>query len=208
VTELVLDPATELAQRYRNGSLSPTEVVESVLDRLEAAEPAIKAVVTVTADLAREQAKDAEARLRSGEEVPPLCGTPVTVKDLVDTAGIRTTYGSKDMAGNVPKQDAISRERLRRTGAILIAKTTTPEHGLLGVTKSQLTGTTGALWDPSRTSGGSSGGAGAALAPGIAPLALGSDGGGSTRVPASCCGVVGLKPSTGRIPLRHNTGRP
>lgn len=204
MTELAWMPATELAKRYRERSLSPVEVVEAVLGRLEAVEPTINAFVTVTAEHAREQAKDAEARFRSRDEDAPLRGIPITVKDLVDTAGVRTTYGCKSMAENVPEQDSIGWERLKRAGAILIGKTTTPEHGMLGVTESHLTGTTGTPWDPSRTSGGSSGGAAASVAAGVAPLALGSDGGGSIRVPASCCGVVGLKASSGRIPTRGN----
>jgi amidase len=204
MSELVWISATELARLYRNGELSPAEVVDAVLGRLDAVEPAINAFVTVTADQARQEAKDAEARFRSADDVPPLCGIPITVKDLTDTAGIRTTYGCKSLAENIPERDAISWERLKQAGAILIGKTTTPEHGMLGVTESHLTGKTGTPWDPTRTSGGSSGGAAAAVASGVAPLALGSDGGGSIRVPASCCGVVGVKASAGRIPIRGN----
>jgi len=205
MSELVWSPATELARLYRSGKLSPAEVVDAVLDRLGTVEPAINAFVTVTADQAQKQAKEAEARFRSGDDAPPLCGIPITVKDLTDTAGIRTAYGCKSLAGNVPERDAISWKRLKQAGAILIGKTTTPEYGMLGVTESHLTGTTGTPWDPNRTSGGSSGGAAAAVACGVAPLALGSDGGGSIRVPASCCGVVGVKASAGRIPIRGNT---
>ena len=205
MSELVWASATELARLYRSGEVSPTDVVDAVLDRLQTVEPSINAFVTVTDDLARKQAKDAEQRIRSGDDLPPLCGIPITVKDLVDTAGIRTTYGCKSMAANVPEQDSVSWHRLKQAGAILIGKTTTPEYGMLGVTESHLTGTTSTPWDPSRTSGGSSGGAAAAAAAGVAPLALGSDGGGSIRVPAACCGVVGVKPSSGRIPIRGNT---
>lgn len=205
MSDVVWTPATELARAYRAGRLSPVEVVDAVLDRLEAVNPRVNAFVTVTADQAREEAKAAEGELRAGGDVPPLCGIPITVKDLTDTAGVRTTYGCKSFADYVPERDAIAWERLKRAGAILIGKTTTPELGLLGVTESHLTGTTGTPWDPERTSGGSSGGAAAAVAAGVAPIALGSDGGGSIRVPASCCGVVGFKPSTGRIPARGNT---
>lgn len=204
MSELVWISATELARLYRNGELSPAEVVDAVLGRLDTVEPAINAFVTITADQARQEAKDAEARFRYADDVPPLCGIPITVKDLTDTAGIRTTYGCKSLADNIPERDAISWERLKQAGAILIGKTTTPEHGMLGVTESHLTGKTGTPWDPTRTSGGSSGGAAAAVASGVAPLALGSDGGGSIRVPASCCGVVGVKASAGRIPIRGN----
>ena len=203
--DLVWMPATELARLYRSGEASPTEVVDAVIHRLRAVDPLVNAFVTVTEDLARQQAQEAEALFRSGDDIPPLCGIPVTVKDLIDTAGVRTTYGCKSWKDNVPEEDAISWQRLKQAGAILIGKTTTPEYGMLGVTESHLTGTTGTPWDPTRTSGGSSGGAAAAAAAGVGPLALGSDGGGSIRVPAACCGVVGLKPSTGRIPIRGNT---
>jgi Asp-tRNA(Asn)/Glu-tRNA(Gln) amidotransferase A subunit family amidase len=205
LSELVWTSATDLARLYRSGEVSPTEVVDAVFDRLRTVEPLINAFVTVTDDLARKQAQGAEVRLRSGDDVPPLCGIPISVKDLIETAGVRTTYGCKSLRDNVPEQDAISWQRLKQAGAILIGKTTTPEHGMLGVTESHLTGTTGTPWDPARTSGGSSGGAAAAAAAGVGPLALGSDGGGSIRVPAACCGVVGVKPSAGRIPVRGNT---
>lgn len=202
--DLIWTSATDLAALFRRREISPVEVVDAVLDRLEQVEPSINAFVTVTADAARRQAKQAEARFASGEEAPALCGIPVTVKDLTDTAGVRTTYGCRLFADHVPAADAISWERMKRAGAILIGKTTTPEFGLLGVTDSHLTGSTNNPWDLTRVAGGSSGGAAASVAAGVAPLALGSDGGGSIRVPASCCGVVGVKPSIGRIPTRDN----
>src|SRR5215510_8583243 len=205
MSELVWIPATELARLYRARKLSPVEVLDAVLARLDTVDAEINAFVTVTANQARRQAEAAEERFRSDDDLPPLCGIPITVKDLTDTAGIRTAYGCKSRADNVPQRDAISWHRLKQAGAILIGKTTTPEYGMLGVTESHLTGTTGTPWDPNRTSGGSSGGAAAAVACGVAPLALGSDGGGSIRVPASCCGVVGVKASAGRIPIRGNT---
>ena len=205
MSELVWTPATELARLYRARKLSPVEVMDAVLGRLDTVDADINAFVTVTADQARRQAKDAEERFRSGDELPPLSGIPITVKDLTDTAGVRTAYGCKSHSANVPERDAISWQRLKQAGAILVGKTTTPEYGMLGVTESHLTGTTGTPWDPARTSGGSSGGAAAAVAAGVGPLALGSDGGGSIRVPASCCGVVGVKASVGRIPIRGNT---
>ncbi|MBP2326453.1 Asp-tRNA(Asn)/Glu-tRNA(Gln) amidotransferase A subunit family amidase [Kibdelosporangium banguiense] len=202
--ELIWMSAHELRDGIRRKEVSPVEAVEAVLNRLEEVNPAINAFVTVTADAARAQAKQAEAAALRGDDLPPLHGVPITIKDLADTAGVRTTYGCVAHAEYVPDTDAISWARLKAAGAILIGKTTTPEFGMLGVTDSHLTGATGTPWDPTRTSGGSSGGAAAAVAAGIAPLALGSDGGGSIRVPASCCGVVGVKPSLGRIPTRHN----
>ncbi|MEU2232224.1 amidase [Streptomyces vietnamensis] len=197
--------AYELGQLYRSRDLSPVEVVDAALNRVEQVNGRLNAMVTVTADSAREEALDAERRFASDEDLPPLFGIPVTVKDLTDTAGVRTTYGCVAYADHVPDGDAISWSRLKDAGTILLGKTTTPEFGLLGVTESMLTGTTGTPWDPARAAGGSSGGAAASTVAGIAPVAWGSDGGGSIRVPASLCGAVGIKPSTGRIPLIGNT---
>jgi Asp-tRNA(Asn)/Glu-tRNA(Gln) amidotransferase A subunit family amidase len=194
--------ATELSGMYRRKEVSPAEVVDAVLDRLERVNPGINAFVTVCADQARAAARRAEEELISGgDELPPLHGIPVTVKDLSNTAGVRTTYGSVAFADHVPAADSIGWARIKAAGAILIGKTTTPEFGMLGVTESRLTGITSNPWNPDMTTGGSSGGAAACAAAGIAPLAWGSDGGGSIRVPASCCGVVGLKATPGRIPV-------
>ncbi len=205
MTDLIWLPAAELAPMIAARQVSPVEVTEAVLARLEEVNPKVNAFVTVTADLAREQARAAEKQVMDGADgLPPLFGVPVTIKDLNNTAGIRTTYGAVSFAEHVPDFDDITVERLKNAGAIIIGKTTTPEFGGLGVTESHLTGTTGTPWDPGRTSGGSSGGAAAAVSAGIAPLALGSDGGGSIRVPAACCGVVGHKASPGRIPIRGN----
>ncbi|MFJ4166928.1 amidase [Microbacterium sp. NPDC089698] len=196
--------AYDLAVLFRQGRLSPVDAVDAALDQLERANPAINAFVTVTAHRARSQAIDAAKRLRAGEDLPPLFGIPITVKDLIDTDNVRTTYGSLAYTDNVPTSNHLSWDRLERAGAIMVGKTTTPEFGLLGTTESHLTGITNNPWDIRRTSGGSSGGAAAATAAGIAPLALGSDGGGSIRVPAALCGVVGFKPSVGRIPHADN----
>jgi Asp-tRNA(Asn)/Glu-tRNA(Gln) amidotransferase A subunit family amidase len=194
-------PATQLAGMYRRKEVSPVAVVDAVLDRLERVNPVINAFVTVLADQAREAARRAQEQLAKGsDDLPPLHGIPVTVKDLTNTAGVRTTYGSVAFADHVPSEDSVAWARMKAAGAILIGKTTTPEFGMLGVTESRLTGITGNPWNPALTAGGSSGGAAAAIAAGLAPLAWGSDGGGSIRVPASCCGVVGLKASPGRIP--------
>ena len=203
MTELIWTPATELAALIRKREVSPVEIVDAVLDRLEQVNPAINAFVTVTAEQARESAKRAAEQVMHTpvEELAPLHGLPITVKDLTDTAGVRTTYGHPAFAEHVPDTDGIAWSRLKSAGAILIGKTTSPEFGLTGVCESKLTGITRNPWDPDRTSGGSSGGAAASLAAGIGPLAWGSDGGGSIRVPAACCGVVGLKASSGRIPF-------
>lgn len=203
--DLVWLSAYELGTLYRSRDVSPVEVIEAVLDRLDSVNPQINAFVTVTAAEARARAKAAEARLATETDLPALFGVPITVKDLTDTAGVRTTYGSVGYADHVPTEDAISWARLKSAGVILIGKTTTPEFGLLGVTESKLTGSTGTPWDPTRASGGSSGGAAAATVAGIGPIAWGSDGGGSIRVPASLCGAVGIKPTIGRIPHNHNS---
>lgn len=195
----------EMAAQVRARTVSPIELVEAVLERLDDVEPEINAFVTVTADAARKQAAAAEALIASGDAgaMGPLFGVPVTVKDLTDTAGVRTTYGSMMFADHVPKTDGVSWSRMKAAGAILIGKTTTPEFGGLGVTESGLTGITSNPWRATHTSGGSSGGAAASVAAGVGALAWGSDGGGSIRVPAACCGVVGLKASRGRIPIHQ-----
>ncbi|NUP47757.1 MAG: amidase [Catenulispora sp.] len=179
------------------------EIVDAVLDRLEQVNPAINAFVTVTAEQAREQAAQAAQQVMNtpAEDLKPLHGLPITVKDLTETAGVRTTYGHPAMTDYIAEEDGIAWSRLKAAGAILIGKTTTPEFGLTGICESKLTGITNNPWDTGRTSGGSSGGAAASLAAGIGPLAWGSDGGGSIRVPAACCGVVGHKASSGRIPF-------
>ena len=201
--DLCYASASTLRDLYLRREVSPVEVVSAVLRRVEEVDPKVNAFVTVLADEAMREAGRAESELvRSRpEDLRPLFGVPVTVKDLVDTAGVRTTYGSRHYAENVPDVDALSWARLKAAGAILIGKTTTPEFGMLGVTESPLTGVTNNPWDLGKTVGGSSGGAAAAVAAGMAPLAWGTDGGGSIRIPASCCGVVGLKASMGRIPV-------
>lgn len=203
--ELHWKSAAELAELYRSGTVSPVEVVDAVLDRMERADPVLNIMVTKTGDQARAAAKEAERRLRSGEELPPLYGIPMTVKDLTDTAGVRTTYGCTAFADFVPEVDAIGWARLKEQGVLLLGKTTTPEFGLLGVTESKLTGSTSTPWRPGYSAGGSSGGAAAAVVAGVGPIAWGSDGGGSIRVPSSLCGAVGIKPSIGRVPTAGST---
>ena len=157
----------------------------------------------MTADEAREAARRAEAAVMAGEALGPLHGVPFSVKDLLFTKGVRTTMGSRIFADQVPAEDAAPVRRLREAGAILVGKTTTPEFGHKPLTDSPLFGATRNPWDLSRTAGGSSGGAAAAVATGQGPLALGTDGGGSIRLPAACCGIVGLKPTLGRVPHVH-----
>lgn len=201
--DLCFTSAVELSTLIQQRELSPVELTQAIFERIERLNPKVNCFVTTLAEAAMAQAKEAEARLMSAGpgELPPLYGLPVSVKDLEETAGVRTTFGSKHYANNIPTSDATIWARLKAQGAILIGKTTTPEFGMHCVTESPLTGVTNNPWDLTRTPGGSSGGAAAAVASGFGPLATGSDGGGSIRVPSSFCGVVGLKSSRGRIPV-------
>jgi amidase len=182
--------ALEQARLVRERAVSPVELVEEYLARIERLDPELNAYVTVCADKALAQAR---APLEG-----PFAGVPHPIKDLVDTAGIRTTYSCKAFANNVPDADAELARRIRAAGFIVLGKTNTPEFGTTAVTESELNGICRNPWDTARTPGGSSGGAAAAVAAGLAPIAQGSDGGGSIRIPASCCGLFGLKPTRGR----------
>ncbi|MFI7704857.1 amidase [Nonomuraea sp. NPDC049480] len=197
MSELHYLSATELAHLIRTGQVSSVEVVQACLDRVEEVNPRVNAIVTLVAEQALEAAKAADAREPAG----PLHGLPVAHKDLVDTAGIRTTYGSPLFAGNVPGQDDLIVRRLRAAGAITVGKTNTPEFGTGSHTVNEVFGATRNPYDLSKSAGGSSGGAAAALATGMVPLADGSDMGGSLRNPASFCNVVGLRPTPGRVPV-------
>jgi aspartyl-tRNA(Asn)/glutamyl-tRNA(Gln) amidotransferase subunit A len=200
-TDLCYLPATELAVRIRRGEVSPVEVTDAVLARIERLNPVLNAYCTVTAEAARSAAREAERALLRGEADGPLVGVPVSIKDLVGTKGIRTTRGSQLFADMIPTEDAPIVQRLRAAGAILLGKTNTPEFGWKAVTDNSLFGATRNPWNLDRTAGGSSGGAGAAVAAGLGPLAIGTDGGGSIRIPASFCGIFGLKPTFGRVPV-------
>jgi aspartyl-tRNA(Asn)/glutamyl-tRNA(Gln) amidotransferase subunit A len=189
-----------LAQAIRQRRLSPVEVVGAVLDRAQRSQRALNAFITLCPEQALEAARRAETAVMRGETTGPLLGVPFSVKDLVNTAGVRTTYGSLIFEHHVPEADAVAVARLNAAGAILIGKTTTPEFGQKGLTEAPLFGRTRNAWRADRTSGGSSGGAAVALACGLGPLAVGTDGGGSTRIPAACNGVVGLKQSLGVVP--------
>ena len=200
-------PATELAALIRKKKVSPVEVVDAVLDRIAKVNPALNALVTLTDAQARREAKAAERALaRRGATLGPLHGVPFSVKDLVVTKGVRTTFGTPLYRDNVPAEDAPIVERLKRAGAILLGKTNTPTFGWIGATHNLLFGATRNPWNLDRTPGGSSGGASAAAAAGLGPLHVGTDGGGSIRIPASCAGVYGLKASYGRIPAWPPSG--
>jgi amidase len=204
-TELCYTPATRLAAAIRAKDLSATEVVEACLARMARLNPTLNAYCTITADVARAAARAADAAVVQGRELGPLHGVPFSLKDLTPTKGIRTTFGSKIYEHHIPEQDAILAQRLRAAGGLLLGKTNTPEFGCKGLTDNKIFGTTYNPWNLECTPSGSSGGAGAAVAAGLGPLAEGSDLAGSIRMPASFCGVVGFKPSTGRIPRYPNT---
>jgi large-conductance mechanosensitive channel len=185
--------AVSLAAAMRRHEISPVQVTARSLERLEETEKDLNAFVTVDRDGAMAQARAAEAELLRPPGAAtnrPLLGLPVSVKDLIDVAGQPCTFGSLTMKDYVPREDAPSVARLRRAGAVIVGKTTTPEFGWKGVTDSPLTGVTRNPWDRTKTPGGSSGGASAAVAAGMAPLALGTDGGGSIRIPAAFTGIV------------------
>jgi aspartyl-tRNA(Asn)/glutamyl-tRNA(Gln) amidotransferase subunit A len=198
--------ARKLASAYRRRTLSPVEVVDAVLARIETLNPTLNAFCLVLPEQAREEAKRAEVAFRRKKKVGPLCGIPVSIKDLIFTKGIRTTGGSKIFEHFVPDEDETPVGRLRAAGAVIVGKTNTPEFGYMGVTQNPLFGITRNPWDLDKTAGGSSGGAAAAVAAGLCPLALGSDGGGSIRIPASFSGIFGFKGSFGRVP--HQPGFP
>lgn len=195
-----LDAGT-LARLVRSRVVSPRDVIEAVLQRQAQLDPALCAFCTPTAELAREAARRLEANLAAGRPVGPLAGVPVAVKDLIATKGIRTVGGARAYAGFVPQEDDIVVERLLAAGAIMVGKTNVAELGYGAVGHNPVFATTRNPWAPNLTSGGSSAGSAVAVATGMAPIALGSDGGGSIRIPAALCGIVGFKASMGRVPL-------
>ena len=191
--------AMEQAAAVRSREVSPTELVAHALRRVEALDAGLGAFLTVTPERALAAARRAERRLREGGDLPPLLGVPTAVKDLNNTAGVRTTFGSSVLADNVPTVDDAVVTRLAEAGTISIGKTNTPEFGFPCYTDNALVGPARCPWDPGRLAGGSSGGAAVAVAAGMLPVAQGSDGGGSIRIPASVNGLVGLKPARGRV---------
>src|SRR5713101_6376037 len=199
-TDLGYTPATELARLIRTKAVSPVEVTRAVLDRIERVNPVVNAFCTLTADAALAAARDAERAVTSGARLGPLHGIPFSVKDLNLTKGVRTMSGSFIFEHRVPDADAAFIPRLRQAGGIFLGKTTSPEFGWKALGDSPLTGITRNPWNLAHTPGGSSAGAAAALAAGIGPLALGTDGGGSIRIPCGFTGLAGLKPSFGRVP--------
>ncbi len=208
--DLAFEPAWKQAELVASGDISPVELTEMYLRRIDELDPKLNAFITVASDQALDAARKAEAAAGSGAELPPLYGVPIAIKDLEMTAGLRSTLGSPALADYVPDDDSVVVERVRRSGAIILGKTNTPEIGISfkTVTDSPLAGFCHNPWDTDRTTGGSSGGSGAAVVAGLCALATGSDGGGSVRIPASFCGVFGFKPTHGRIPRACGYGNP
>ena len=192
--------AVALADCYRSGQLSPVDALEAILERIAAVNPSLNAIVTLDPDGARRAAQASSARWRRAQPLGPLDGVPITIKDNLEVAGLRCTWGSRLFADHRPLEDELPVARLRAAGALILGKTNCSEFAMVGHTANEVFGATRNPWDTRLTAGGSSGGAVAAVAAGLGPLALGTDGGGSTRRPAAHCGLVGYKPTIGRLP--------
>ncbi|HYA34715.1 MAG TPA: amidase [Candidatus Binataceae bacterium] len=205
-SELHFKSAFELSAMIRRRELKPSELMAATIARIESVNPKLNAFVALRSDAAMAEARALDEKIARKEEVGPLAGLPFGVKDLEDAAGLPTTFGSVPFKNNMPKEDSIEVARLRAAGAIVIGKTNAPEFGYTGFTRNLLFGVTRNPWNLDRTPGGSSGGSSAAIAGGLVPLATGSDGGGSIRIPACYTGCFGLKPSFGRIPSNPMLG--
>jgi len=204
--DICFSSACALADMIKRQEISASEVTELFIERIEKTNPIINAYCTTTFDIAREQAQQADEAIKNGE-IGLLTGVPTSIKDVVQTKGIRTTFGSKLYENYIPDMDEIVVQRLKDAGCVILGKTNTPEFGHKGVTENLIFGPTRNPWDLNRTTGGSSGGAGAAIVSGLCALALGSDGGGSIRIPSSLCGCFGLKPNYGRVPHYPRIGQ-
>src|SRR6187200_647491 len=202
-SDLAYTSAADLARMIRAKELSAVEVMRATLARAEKVQAACNCFITLCPERALTDAAAADQALARGADLGPLHGVPFHVKDLVNTAGVRTTFASHIYEHNVPKEDSVSVARLKQAGAILMGKTTTPEFGHMPYTEAPLFGRTRNAWAADRTSGGSSGGGAVALAAGVCAIGVGTDAGGSTRIPAACNGVVGFKQSAGVVP--HDT---
>ena len=193
-------PATALRHLIATRQISPVDLTRAILDRADALQPHLNCFITLAPDQAMQAARQAERAVMANEPLGLLHGIPCSVKDIVNTAGLRTTFGSLLHERNIPAEDAVAVARLRQHGAIIFAKTTTPEFGAKCLTDAPLFGRTRNAYSAAHTCGGSSGGAAVAVASGIGPIAVATDGGGSTRIPAACNGLVGLKQGLGTIP--------
>ncbi len=191
----------QLARMIASKKIKPSEVMEAILARIDGVNPKVNAFCTLARDSAMAEARAADKKVAHAKSLPLLFGVPVSIKDLIFTKGLRTTFGSKMHENFIPDRDEVVVERLKAAGAILLGKTCTCEFGHKAVTDSPLWGITRNPWNVGMTPAGSSGGAAAAVATGMGPLAVGNDGGGSIRAPASFCGIFGLKPSRGRVPI-------
>lgn len=193
---------TAIAKRIKNGEVSAVDVMEQALNQADKVQAHLNPFVTITREAALAQAKQADELLKRTrpETLPAFFGVPFTVKDLLDTQGVQTTYGSRSLEHNIPDSDVVAVARMRAAGAILLGKTTTPEFASKVTTDAVLTGITRNPWAPSLSCGGSSGGDGVAVATGTVPFGVSTDGGGSSRIPASACGVLGMKVTIGAIP--------
>jgi amidase len=201
MTSLTEVSAVELRRRIGNKDISPVELLEACIERIEAINPAVNAISAKAYKRARAEAKEAEAAVLRGDDLGPLHGLPVGIKDLQDTEGLLTTHGSPLYRNHVPKADSASVGRVRRAGAIVVAKTNVPEFGAGANSRNPVWGATGNPFNPILNAGGSSGGSAAALATDMLPICTGSDTGGSLRIPAAICGVVGFRPSPGFVPM-------
>ena len=208
MNELTFRTATELASLIREHHVSSQEILEAHLDQIATHNPSLNAIVTLDEEKACQRAKEADEALARGEIWGPLHGVPVTIKDVFETEGLRTTSGYKPLASYILKQDATVVRRLRQAGAIIIGKTNMPEMAGDEQTNNSLFGRTNNPWDLTRTPGGSSGGSAAAIASGMSPLDIGSDIGGSVRNPAHFCGIFSMKPSDYRVSLRGHIPPP
>jgi aspartyl-tRNA(Asn)/glutamyl-tRNA(Gln) amidotransferase subunit A len=204
--EICMLPAVDLVARYRAGTLSPVEATRAVLDRIREYDGALNAFIIVAEDEAMAAARASEARWKRGEPIGLIDGVPTTIKDVILMKGHPTRRGSKTTPVTAETEDAPITARLREHGAVFVGKTTAPEFGWKAVGDSPLTGISRNPWNPGKTPGGSSAGAAAGLAAGMGALAVGSDGGGSIRIPASLTGVFGLKPTVGRVPYYPPAG--
>ncbi len=198
--ELAFKPASQLRELIINKQVSPVDIIKDSLKRLEELNPTLNAFLTVTPEIAIEEARKAEKAIMSKQNLGLLHGLPIAIKDHISTAGIRTTSGSLIFKNNIPNKDDLIVQRLKSAGSISLGKTNLPEFGMIAATENYLGNDCVNPWDITRISGGSSGGAAASVAAGITPFSQGSDGGGSIRIPASLCGNFGIKPTTGRIP--------
>jgi len=201
ISELARMDAVTIAREVRARRLSAVEVTDAAIERMNALDPALHAFCTKAPDVARTAAQRVDDELRAGRDPGPLAGVPIGIKDLVSTAGIRTTSASWAYADFVPDEDDVVVERLRAAGAVILGKTNATEFGYSGTSDNPLFEATRNPWNPELSPGGSSAGSAAAVASGMCPFSIGSDGGGSVRIPASFCGLYGIKASMGRVPL-------